>query len=73
MKTEVLSRKEAARVRGVSERTIDRLCEARDSPVRKVKLSERRVGTIGARDLVEGDEKISITPLDAILRNVEKA
>ena len=59
MKTEILSRKEAARIRGISERTIDRLCETPDSGLRKVKLSERRVGIVGARDLA--NEELTIT------------
>jgi hypothetical protein len=53
MKIEVLSRKDAARIRGVSERTIDRLCDMPDSGVRRVKLSLRRVGIVGARDLAQ--------------------
>jgi hypothetical protein len=59
MKVVVDTRKEAARIRRVSMRTIDRLCDTPDSGLRKVALSKGRVGVVGARNLP--NEQLTIT------------
>jgi hypothetical protein len=51
------SKKDAARIRHVSVRTIDRMVAA--GILRKVRLSEGRVGIVGARDLP--NEELTIT------------
>jgi hypothetical protein len=58
-KVVVDSRENAARIRGVSKRTIDRMCDDPKSNLIKVKLSKGRVGIVGARDLPKEDLTIA--------------
>jgi predicted DNA-binding transcriptional regulator AlpA len=53
----ILTRKQAAERLGVSERTLDRLCDT-DSGLKKLQLSTRRVG-LGERNVEAYVERIT--------------